>query len=187
MNVQERTVVDEAEEEAKRNHKKVLGIFPVKKNRSSGSGHNTPTTEKHSGASTPNPSVSQAAAGEYELEDDDLPPREEVDIGQLHSEKDTWSPVEEEKELEIKAVKQREEEEQKEREAIQAIPKTAGFDFQAISRELGKNIDVDKLKEPEPRYFPPALMELHAPLERSGSAPPPTSFVPPPAEKNVWV
>ncbi|OWZ64032.1 hypothetical protein AYX15_04131 [Cryptococcus neoformans] len=187
MNVQERTVVDEAEEEAKRNRKKVLGIFPVKNNRSSDSGRNTPTTEKHSGTSTPNPSVSQAAAGECELEDDELPPREEVDIGQLHSEKDTWSPVEEEKELEIKAVKQREEEEQKEREAIQAIPKTAGFDFQAISRELGKNIDVDKLKEPEPRYFPPALMEIHAPLERSGSAPPPTSFVPPPAEKNVWV
>ncbi|KIR28017.1 hypothetical protein I307_02579 [Cryptococcus deuterogattii 99/473] len=191
MSVQERIVVDEAEEEAKRNRKKVLGIFPVKVPRSSGSGHNTPSTGKHSGTSTPNPYVSQATAGEYELEDDELPPREEVDIdiGQLPSEKDTSMPVktEEEEELEAKMVKRREEDEQKEREAIQAIPKTAGFDFQAISRELGKNIDIDKLKEPEPRHFPPAFIELRAPLERSGSAPPPTSFVPPPAEENVWV
>ncbi|WVQ74529.1 hypothetical protein IAR50_004130 [Cryptococcus sp. DSM 104548] len=188
MSVQERTIVNEAEEEAKKNRKKILGIFPVKQT-SSGSGTNTPT------AGTSTPTTSHTAAGEYELEEDDgLPPREEVDIGELPSSKSQSSVSGEEREAtegaaqaEKARIEKEEEDRRLEAEEVKAIPKTAGFDFQAISRELGKDIDVDKLREPEPRKVPPVHNPLSEPrpLERSGSAPPPLAFAPPPVD-DAW-
>ncbi|ODO04703.1 hypothetical protein I350_05312 [Cryptococcus amylolentus CBS 6273] len=192
MSVQERTIVNEAEEEAKKNRRKILGIFPVKQTSASNSGQNTP----NAGASTPT-TTQAAAAGEYELEDDDdLPPREEVDIGELPSAKSHSPASGMEKEAtdaedaaqaeRARAVKE-EEDRRLEAEEVKAIPKTAGFDFQAISRELGKDIDVDKLREPEPRKLPPLHVPLSEPrpLERSGSAPPPHDFAPPPVD-DAW-
>ena len=73
--------MDEAEEEAKRNRKKILGLFPR-----SASGKNSRST---SGSATPNPdrkSTDEHVEDDDELppresEDGSLPPREEADIG----------------------------------------------------------------------------------------------------------
>ena len=149
MTKQERTIVNEAEEEAKKNRKKILGIFPRSKKSGSQPG---------SGSATPNPSATTPTktSGEYEYDDDDLPPRE-GDIGELnHPDQSTDSLNDD--------------------ESVKGISKTAGFDFKAISRELGKDIDVDKLPaRPEvvqPRVVPVVKVESLPPLERSGSAPP---------------
>ncbi|WVQ78738.1 hypothetical protein IAT38_000825 [Cryptococcus sp. DSM 104549] len=190
MNIQERTIVNEAEEEAKKNRKKILGIFPARSS-TSASGSSTPNPEKKSGTSTP------ANAAEYELDDDELPPREEeADLGDLSGGALTEPKTEEEKaalkEAVAKAQKEHEEAMRKEAEAVKAIPATAGFDFQAISKELGKEIDVDKLKQPEARRPNPlpsiAALESRAPLERSGSAPPPVAIQvsPPLPDDAAW-
>jgi len=155
MSVQERTVNNEGEEEVKRNRTKILGIFP---RREKGS-------QARSGATTPNPdgrsSSGKPSPRPDEYDDDDLPPREEADgdIG-----------------LSPKAATSRYSEE----EAVRTIPKTAGFDFKAISKELGKDIDVDRLKQPVAR--PIEVVSPTTPLERSGSAPPVRVQVVPPAD-----
>jgi hypothetical protein len=149
MTKQERTIVNEAEEEAKKNRKKILGIFPRSKRSGSqpGSGSATPNTAATSTSKT---------SGEYEYDDDDLPPRE-GDIGELNHPNQSNDSVNED-------------------ESVKGISKTAGFDFKAISRELGKDIDVDKLparpEEVQPRVVPIVKVESIPPLERSGSAPP---------------
>nr|ODN85187.1 hypothetical protein L203_05139 [Cryptococcus depauperatus CBS 7841] len=186
INVQERIIVNETGEEMKKNRKKILGIFPVKSK--SGSGQQTPTIEEPPGTSARH--TDHAIAGTYELDDeDDLPPREESDLGDIGSARSTVSstPVktEAEKETERKAREQ-EEEERKEAEAIKAIPITAGFDFQAISRELGKEIDISTIQKPEPHHRFPMPVEYRTPLERSGSAPPLSSAVTPSAGDAAW-
>ncbi|WVW80014.1 hypothetical protein I302_101987 [Kwoniella bestiolae CBS 10118] len=183
MSVQERIIINEAEEEAKQNRKKILGIFPVRNNSGrgsgSGSGSNTPNVEKDT-IPTPGP------GGGYEYEDDDdLPPREEADLGEIPGSADgsKGTSLENQQEREESKKLMREEEERKanalkeEQEAVKSISKTAGFDFKAISQALGKDIDVENLKQPEPTRINAAQAmlpsEARAPLERSGSAPPP--------------
>lgn len=163
--------MNEAEEEAKKNRKKILGIFPRSKKSSSnskpGSGTATPSGDGSASASAPKSASSthtSKKSGEYEYDDDDddLPPREEEgDIGDLGYNPDPSLVKEEE-------------------EAVKNIPKTAGFDFAAISKALGKDIDVDKLpvppearSKPDPVVPVPAIVvEDRPPLERAGSAPP---------------
>ncbi|WVR03918.1 hypothetical protein IAU60_000917 [Kwoniella sp. DSM 27419] len=185
MSVQERTIVNEAEEEAKRNRRKVLGIFPIKDKsaRSSTSGTSTPVQDKEQEKSTSSPVPVPGPGGGYEYEDDeDLPPREEADLGDISgkSAEEDQAARKRARDAEAAAIKAEE-------EAVKAIPKTAGFDFTAISRELGKDIDVDKLRQPEPRQKRDPLPELESrvPLERSGSAPPVHVSAPPP-EENAW-
>ncbi|WWD16611.1 hypothetical protein CI109_101039 [Kwoniella shandongensis] len=192
MSVQERTIVNEAEEEAKRNRKKILGIFPVKDkaSRSSTSGTSTPNPNnpgRTSGGPSPNP----AKGGEYEYDDEDadadgLPPREEADLGDLSSNNVGETNDEARRKAALEEEKARKEEE----EAVKAIPKTAGFDFQAISRELGRDIDLKNLKQPIARPIDSVHTDPRAPLERSGSAPPPASITisppPPPMDTNAW-
>jgi len=145
MSIQERTVINEAEEEAKRNKKKILGIFFRRDKNSLSS----------PGALRPNPdgrsSTDKTSPRPDDYDDDDLPPREEADIG--------LSPT---------AAMSRDSQASEE-EAVRAIPKTAGFDFKAISKELGKDIDVSRLKQPVTR--PVEVINTTEPLERSGSAP----------------
>ncbi|KAK8861478.1 hypothetical protein IAR55_002299 [Kwoniella newhampshirensis] len=191
MSVQERTIVNEAEEEAKRNRKKILGIFPVKDKASRSSTSGTSTPKPNSGGTSGGPSPNPAKGGEYDYDDDDdLPPREEADLGDLSSGK-----LEAEQEAQQQAAIERARRE--EEETLKAIPKTAGFDFQAISRELGKDIDLNKLKQPVARPIDSLHTDVRAPLERSGSAPPPASFTdtsdsiavqvsPPPPTDNAW-
>lgn len=162
MSVQERRIVNEAEEEAKKNRKKILGIFPRREANRSGSGTNTPAE--------PKPSKQKA----YDA-DDDLPPREEADLGSMAPstfEQDLDPKAKEEAERERIAMEEARKAEEK---AMNAIPKTAGFDFSAISKELGKEIDMEKLNQPEKRVEPvvsPLPSYIQPLLERSGSAPP---------------
>ncbi|OCF30494.1 hypothetical protein I316_07876 [Kwoniella heveanensis BCC8398] len=187
MSIQERRIVNEAEEEAKRSGRKILGIFPRKndsKGRTSTSGTSTPVTDNDHGTRPVKLQAVPGPGGGYEYEDDDdLPPREEADLGQIpgsasgsHAEfsKEQLA-IEKERESQEEMIQEQVKAEQ---DAVKAIPKTAGFDFAAISKELGKEIDLEKLSQPEPRHAhqrPPVLPELESriPLERSGSAPPP--------------
>lgn len=157
MSIQERTVINEAEEEVKRNKKKILGIFPRRDKSLSASGATTPNPD----ARTSTEKASQHS-GEYDDDDGDLPPREDGDIG--------LSP--------LSAMSK--ESLAEEDEAVRAISKTAGFDFKAISKELGKDIDVDRLKQPATR--PMSVVEPIIPPERTGSAPP-IHVDPPPEER----
>lgn len=109
-----------------------------------------------SGSSTPaaRPSTEKAPLEEYD--DDDLPPREEEAVKEA-----------------INA----------EAAAVAKIPKTAGFDFKAISEVLGKDIDVDTMPAPRPQPASTATVDALkktsvAPLERSESAPPPLQAEP---------
>ncbi|ORY29519.1 hypothetical protein BCR39DRAFT_531941 [Naematelia encephala] len=165
MSVQERTIVDEEEEAARKNRKKILGIFPRRGGKS--------TSKPASGSTTPNPDhwtatrssgdkVSPTSkGGQEEYDDDDLPPREEeVDIGEGPPASQSMESVATEDDPEARR-----------------IPRTAGFDFAAISRELGKDINVDKLHHPESRpadkTTSTSITDDVPPPERSGSAPPP--------------
>jgi hypothetical protein len=150
MTKQERTIVNEAEEEAKKNRKKILGIFP-RSTKKSGS-------QPGSGAATPSDTTPpRQQSGDYEYDDDDLPPRE-GDIGELNHPNQSNDSV------------------NTEDESVRGISKTAGFDFKAISKELGKEIDVDRLparpEDVQPRVVPIVKVDDKPPLERSGSAPP---------------
>lgn len=141
MNQQERVIVNEEEEEAKRNKSKILGIFSRANKTKNGSGASTPIDRKSSSA-TASKRTSYDAADE---DDDDLPPREvsakegsspsqgDLGMGQNPS-TDSLAHAQ------IKAAQKAEE------DAVRHIPKTAGFDFAAISKVLGKDIDVDKIK-----------------------------------------
>lgn len=146
------------------NRKKILGIFPRSRSKKPsskpGSGTATPSDKQPKSASSTGPKKSGEHDG-YDDDDDDLPPREEEgDIGDLGHGRDR-SPS---------SIKEEE-------EAVKNIPKTAGFDFAAISKALGKDIDVDRLPvPPEARSRAPIpssiVVEDRPPLERSGSAPP---------------
>ncbi|KAL1410336.1 hypothetical protein Q8F55_004344 [Vanrija albida] len=157
--VNERYIVmdEDEEEEMRKKQKKILGIFPRKKGSKPGSVGSTP---RASTSTNPEPKTST------DDNDDELPPREETatpprleqeeaDLGERHP-ATTRSSMSQD-------------------EAAVHIPKTAGFDFAAIAKELGKDIDVDKLKDPSrdpnnhatsPGLTPPAHPE------RTGSAPP---------------
>ena len=146
MSVQERIIVNESEEEAKKNRGKILGLFPRR---------------QASGASTP---VGRASVDRKEEDDDELPPRE-ADVG-LASTDDP-----EEAEEREKMKKAAEEAKKAEERALHAIPATAGFDFSAISKELGKDIDMAKLDQPQREPDTPKLSPFPR-VERTGSAPP---------------
>lgn len=164
--MQERTIVNEEEEEEQAKQKKILGIFPRKsKGSRTNSGMSTPA--RRSGDARGSLSVSFDKLRK-EDDDDDLPPREEhahesreeveADIGDVPK-TSTPDPVDEEA-------------------AVQHIPKTAGFDFAAIGKVLGKDLDVDKIQHasvPERASSP-----LKAP-ERTESAPPPAPASPSPS------
>lgn len=157
--VQERYVVNEEEaaEEEEKKQKKLLGLFPRKgKGSRNNSGRSTPA--RMSGDTHGSPSEKRRTGAD---DDDELPPREEeveADIGDMPK---SSSPVDEEA-------------------AVQHIPKTAGFDFDAIGKVLGKDIDVDKLQHERPDVRPTS--PLKAP-ERTESAPPPAPASPSPSER----
>jgi hypothetical protein len=172
MSVQERTIVNEADEEAKRNRKKILGLFPVNNNNNN-KGKTTSASQAGSGTATPHHDANARRSGsldksnsyDYDEGDaDDLPPRE-ADIGESTHRLDS-------NESRDSIATSMEEDPE-----VKAIPKTAGFDFQAISRALGKDIDVERLKVSEPSRIDASLrrdMSVQPP-ERTGSAPPPSS------------
>jgi len=175
MSVQERIIVNEAEEEAKKNRGKILGLFPRRDRQVSGT--STPVERKSSDQPT------KKTDGVYEYDDDELPPREEADLGSMapstHDNELTPEQIEEQ----MRAKKAAEEAKKAEERALQAIPATAGFDFSAISKELGKDIDMAKLGQPEPQRELNAAKSTplpHMNIERSGSAPP--IHVEPPSE-----
>lgn len=164
MDVQERTIVNEAEETAKQDHKKILGIFP----RQMQGSHTS------SGSITPNLNDSKktsldrdrkASVDDYDEDANELPPREEVDIG-------IKSPIRNDDKISA----------EEEEAAIKAIPRTAGFDFQAISRVLGKDVEMEPPRQPQPRYAQAPVLQAAVP-ERTGSAPAVT--VVPPARNDA--
>jgi hypothetical protein len=173
MNVQERIVMTEENEEEASRKRKILGIFPRK---TSGS-HPTPQTATHTvpGFSVEGgePAKAGASASEYDEDVDDLPPREDDgDIGLASS--DDRPSLEEENAAAAAAAAAAE---RAEAEALKSIPKTAGFDFHAISEVLGKDVHPEALRQPEPKLKPAARAEeekmmVPTALERSGSAPP---------------
>lgn len=151
MSVQERTIVTGAEEEAIRNQKRILGIFPRRdKGSRTVSGSTTPLPDSRNSSDQPGQKVD-------DYDDDDLPPREEADLGQMPTAAQSKDSI------------------LVEDATVKAIPKTAGFDFKAISKELGKDIDVDKLRLLDTKRVELARAST---LERSGSAPPVSVQVP---------
>lgn len=165
--VQERYIVNDEEEEELQKQKKILGIFPRKsKGSRSNSGRSTPARKSgdtHTAPSSDKPRTSTASPDA--ADDDDLPPREEAkeaieaDIGEMPK----ADSIDEEA-------------------AIQHIPKTAGFDFDAIGKVLGKELDVDKIDRHPPPPPPPAESAIKPP-ERTESAPPPAPASPSPSER----
>ncbi|TXT10934.1 hypothetical protein VHUM_01685 [Vanrija humicola] len=160
--VNERYVVmdEEEEEELKRKQKKILGIFPRKKGSKPGSLGSTPRA-----STSTNPDSSKVSTSNDE---DELPPREETAtpprIEQEEADLGERQPVTTRSSL-------------SQDEAAVHIPKTAGFDFAAIAKELGKDINVDKLKDPsrDPNNHHEATspgLAPHPHPERTGSAPP---------------
>ena len=171
MTVQERTILNEAKIEAQKK-KKILGIFPVRQS-GSASGTATPTPDSARGSYDQPDTGKTKASGDSG--DDDLPPREDDDDDLPPREDDDDLPPREEVDIGLSATEPDEKEQlvKQEAEAVRAIPKTAGFDFQAISKELGKDIDVDQLRMPSRNAEPP--LPLHppprVPIDRAGSAP----------------
>lgn len=166
MSVQERTIINEAEEEGKRNRRKLLGIFPRSGGRAAKSGSTTPKSGTQSRKTS-----GKGAADEDEA---DLPPREEGAHTPTPSTTADHGPVGMSKSAGVSkdslATTATEDEPE-----VKAIPKTAGFDFSAISRELGKDIDVSKIKEPSQPVRPAFAVSRAGGSfgpERSGSAPP---------------
>ena len=163
MSIQERTIVTEAEEEVKRNKKKVLGIFPRRdKGSRPGSGATTPNTADRTSHERPSSSFDT-------YDDDDLPPREE------NSSNLSPSAAMSKESLASVAVE--------EDDDVKGISRTAGFDFKAISRALGKDIDVNVSKETSVRPIETAINVV--PRERAGSAPPIEVKVEPPSEERA--
>ena len=162
MSIQERTIVSEAEEEVKRNKKKVLGIFPRRdKGSRPGSGATTPITAYRNSSEKPSSSL-----GTYDDDDDDLPPREEKTV--------SHPPSTAMLDQSLPSVAMEEDDD------VRGISRTAGFDFAAISRALGKDIDVNEIKETSVRPIDKVVNVV--PRERSGSAPPVEVKVEPPSE-----
>lgn len=175
MNVQERTIVNEAEEEAKKDRKKILGLFPRSAKSRSTSGSTTPLPSgpiQQGDITRPGPGARSTSYDDADA-DEDMPPREGA-----HT---PGTPSQPAAAVSIESIATVEED-----EAVRKIPKTAGFDFAAISKELGKEIDVDKIKVPSGREVESEGEEgkFRWDGERTGSAPPPVSVVvrPPPGE-----
>jgi hypothetical protein len=183
--VQERYIVLDEEEEVRKKEKKILGIFPRRKKTGNGS---QPSTPLPPGASD----GSGSRAGTPAIDDDDLPPREEEAISQLQDEDgqdggDIGGGGKARRTASEEAAAA-------EAAAMRAIPEHAGFDFAAISKELGKDIDLHKLRDPGAHYAGSPVSPRVAPVvpapapERTGSAPlpvppspsPSTSFPPAP-------
>ena len=165
MTQQERIIVNEEEEEAKRNKSKILGIFSRTTKSRNGSGASTPVDRKSTSADA-------TKRNSYD-DDDDLPPREASegvsgDIGMGMEAPSTDSLAQ------AKAAAKAEE------EAVKHIPKTAGFDFAAISKALGKDIDVDKIKVDDRAPVSALPVDLdRTGIERSTSVPPQVNVSPP--------
>ncbi|EJT46431.1 integral membrane protein [Trichosporon asahii var. asahii CBS 2479] len=168
MSVNER--ITEEEEEARRK-KKILGIFPRRKKKT-----------KRRGSDDSGSTMSGTASGRVSStyndidEDDMLPPREEHPADNTGGNTGAGSEEPEEADLGERPsqadIEAAEAAAAAEKEAISRIPATAGFDFAAISRELGKEVDPDKpVGATSPRPVP--AVRLPSPLNRTGSAPPP--------------
>lgn len=171
MSVNER--ITEEEEEARRK-KKILGIFPRRKKKTTRRGSND------SGSTMSGTASGRVSSTYNDIDEDDmLPPREEHPAGtaSITGGKDGAVSAEpEEADLGERPsqadVEAAEAAAAAEKEAISRIPATAGFDFAAISRELGKEVDPDKPADAtSPRPVP--AVRLPSPLNRTGSAPPP--------------
>lgn len=173
MSVNER--ITEEEEEARRK-KKILGIFPRRQKKKS----------KRRGSNDSGSTMSGTASGRVSStyndidEDDILPPREEHPTGPAATitggKNGAVTEEPEEADLGEKPsaadIEAAEAAAAAEEAAISRIPATAGFDFAAISRELGKDLDPDRLtSSTSPRPVP--AVRLPSPLGRTGSAPPP--------------
>ena len=158
--------MNESEEEAKKDRGKIMGLFSRRDKQVSG----TSTPVARTSSEQP-----KGKDGTSEYDDDDLPPREEADLGSM-------APSTADAELDPKQMEEREKARKAaeeainaEKRALQAIPATAGFDFAALSKELGKDLDLAKLDRPEPARVPSATKFISQPvtaIERSGSAPP---------------
>lgn len=170
MSVNER--INEEEEEARRK-KKILGIFPRRKKRTTRRGSND------SGSTMSGTASGRVSSTYNDMDEDELPPREEhaPAAAKITGDKDGAVVAEPEEadlgerptQADIEAA---EAALAAEEQALKTIPATAGFDFAAISRELGKDLDPDHLPNaPSPRPVP--AVRLPSPLGRTGSAPPP--------------
>ncbi|CAK9782804.1 DUF726-domain-containing protein [Cutaneotrichosporon oleaginosum] len=176
--IQERYIVQDEEEEEQRKQKKILGIFPRKnKGSRNNSGRSTPARKSGDVA------TSSATPAREADDDDDLPPREdhlppreeEADLGEMprasHDPRASGdSPKTSSDVPKISSPDPADEE-----AAVRHIPKTAGFDFAAIGKVLGKDLDVSKIDH---NPTPPAEARSTSPLkvpERTESAPPPSA------------
>lgn len=172
---EDRIIITEEEEEARRAAKK--SWFGRSKKAKPGSGLSSPQP-----ASSRPPSIDKArkpgeAPPKYDEDADDLPPRASLEKSGAaatgHSK--LRSSIDETEERWPSASPPLPTDNSGTESPSAALPVTAGFDFAAISRALGKDIDVDALKAPAagPQAAAlPAAIEVKPPLERSESTPP---------------
>ncbi len=165
------------EEEELQKQKKILGIFPRKnKGSRNNSGRSTPARKSGDTATGPTTPSRDDDDDDLPPREDHLPPREEeADIGEIprasHDPRRSGdSPKTSSDEPKTSSPDPVDEE-----AAVRHIPKTAGFDFEAIGKVLGKDLDVSKIDHhpaPAPAARPTAPRK--AP-DRTESAPPPAA------------
>lgn len=155
MSVQERIIINEAEEELakERARTKIWGIFPRKKAAAPKSGRSTPMPVQQPPSFQTDKDAKPGSEYTDADADDDDDSRTEVggDKAGMSTPRSGESSID--------------------------IPKTAGFDFKAISKVLGKDVDPShvKLEMPKEVTTPNGtnLRPAQPPLARSESAPPP--------------
>lgn len=173
MSIQERIIITKEEEEARlRREKKIWGVFPRLKSNKSSNGKSTPTLPPSFGGVVGVNKDKSAAHEEYNEDD------EEAHHARPSMSSGASTPTHLNVPHPLNGLGgSGGSNTANSSQTSLDIPKTAGFDFAAISRELGKNVDPANggVIRDVPVGGPVSALSCPPSLDRTGSAPPPTT------------